>query len=102
MARLLQRLAVVHPRGDEFEAEVWDNGRVKVVADTLRPGPPTRWLLTELEDQVTDLINDHAHEFGHGGAPVEPIAGMVVEHYLRGSRVLFTAESPPTNPNVVY
>ena len=55
-----------------------------------------------MEQIMADLVANHAHEVSHGGSPVEPIAGLVVEPYLPGSRVLWTAEPPPIDPNVEY
>ncbi len=102
MARPMQRLAIVLPHGEEFEATVHDNGRWQINPTTLRPGPPTRKRLATLEQIMADLVGSHAHEVSHGGSPVEPIAGLVADRYLPGSRVLWTAEPPPIDPNVVY
>ena len=102
MARPMQRLAIVLPRGEEFEATVYDNWRWRVNPPTLRSGPPTRRRLATLEQIMADLVASHAHEVLHGGSPIEPIAGLVVERYLPSSRSLWTAEPPPIDPNVEY
>ena len=85
----MQRLAIVLPCGEEFEATVYDNWRFQINPMTLRPGPPTGRMLANLEQIPTDLVGEPSCALK--SRMVVPrrsraVAGLVVERYLPGLR----------------